>query len=682
MDYQDSGFNYDEHRYNDGRMSASNQRGYSQAQRPTREELARYSTLNYTSRRRGRSRFSKIFGKPKKSGSSKRKYVLIGVAAVVVLLLVVPGVLLGVSAKSAMDDARLMMSQGSTLASQIQSGDAEGARRTAENFDSVAKKLEANVTSPLWAPLVFAPVYGEDVRSVRNLSRVASRLSTDVLVPLTRNLPTGGSARIFVDGAINIPVVQVMLNSIANGATTIQECAYYVGEMPEPHISQLQQPMALLKEGMVTLDGLSTCAGSLAGVLPGLLGANGPRTYMLVAFGESELRSTGGFPGSTGVMHVENGRLDVSEMNAPALPPTVLEDGVIQFPTEERILFGDRVNAYFYDAGYIPHFPRAAQFMKAIWDSNDREPIDGIICLDPVFLQRVLGLTGEITTADGTVVDGTNAAEMLLKDVYIKYSQESFEAEAAEADISASSLSESAQNGFFSEVATLALAGFFENISSVDLIEAAQVIGESVEDKRFYMWVDNPEEQAILEAMGATCSMSYSVTHPELGVYLATTVATKGNWYIQSSTEIDGGIQNNDGTTTYHVKTTIANTMTPDEAETLPLIMTYIDRPTGVLRSKGDAILDVYLVTPMGGMIRDIQVNGYFLPENAFEESGAWFTNPGAEPFTKEMYNDREFWFGVTGIGPQQSTEISYTVTTSPEAIAPLSFDTTPLAQE
>ena len=128
-----------------------------------------------------------------------------------------------------------MMSQGSTLASQIQSGDAEGARRTAENFDSVAKKLEANVTSPLWAPLVFVPVYGEDVRSVRNLSRVASRLSTDVLVPLTRNLPTDGSARVFVDGAINIPVVQVMLNSIANGATTIQECAYYVGEMPERH---------------------------------------------------------------------------------------------------------------------------------------------------------------------------------------------------------------------------------------------------------------------------------------------------------------------------------------------------------------------------------------------------------------------------------------------------------------
>lgn len=38
--------------------------------------------------------------------------------------------------------------------------------------------------------------------------------------------------------------------------------------------------------------------------------------------------------------------------------------------------------------------------------------------IDPVFLQSLLGLMCGVTTEDGTVVDGTNAAEILLNKMY------------------------------------------------------------------------------------------------------------------------------------------------------------------------------------------------------------------------------------------------------------------------
>ena len=41
--------------------------------------------------------------------------------------------------------------------------------------------------------------------------------------------------------------------------------------------------------------------------------------------------------------------------------------------------------------------------------------------IDPVFLQYLLGLVGNVSLPDGTVVDGTNAAKVLMHDVYWNY---------------------------------------------------------------------------------------------------------------------------------------------------------------------------------------------------------------------------------------------------------------------
>ena len=60
---------------------------------------------------------------------------------------------------------------------------------------------------------------------------------------------------------------------------------------------------------------------------------------------------------------------------------------------------------------------------------------------------------------------------------------------------------------------------------------------------------------------------------------------------------------------------------------------------------------------------------------------GTWYTRPGSEPMTKASYNNREVWYGVTVIEPSQNTTITYTVTTSSNAVDDLKVDTTPLGQ-
>lgn len=672
MDYWNSNFDSWDDRKRGGRLNAARTSKTKKASGPSAEELAPYSTINYTSRgSKGSVRHDK-----------RKRFTITAIAAAVVLLLIIPGVALAVNGKSAMGDAKVLANQGSTLASQIQAGEVQEARRTATDLSVTAKKLDDNVNSLLWAPLTLVPVYGEDVRQVRALASVARKLSEQVLIPITESLPTEGNTHLFVDGGFNIPFIQAVLAPIGKASPTIQQCARQMNGMGTAHIEQLQAPVEMVKQALDMLDEVSGYAGDLSQALPGIFGVNGPRTYLLLACSEAELRSVNGFPGSVGLMTMDNGKMQISEMESPEMPFYTEEESPVKPTEEERIIFGSRVGQYFCDAGYIPHFPRVAEIMKTFWEASGRPPINGVISVDPVFLQSVLELTGSITTQDGVVVDGTNAAQMLMNVAYIMYSAESMEAEAAENSQSAVKLAEERQNAFFTEVASLALNRFFENIGSVNMLEAIQVLGDSIADKRIYMWSADANEQQVIEKLDAACSVSASETEPELGVYLSTTIGYKGNWYLSADTTVGDGKKNADGSTSYLVTTRITNTLTPEDAQNLPKIITNPDQyARDRIRSLGDMILDIYLFAPVGGTISDVKAEGYFEPETLFDDNGSWYTRPGVDPMTKTSYNGQEVWYGVTGIEGLQSTTLTYTVTTSPNAVANLVVDSTPLGQ-
>lgn len=620
-------------------------------------ELTSYHTSNYGS---GGSKHVRR--------KNKRRNIIIAVVVAVVLLLVVPSVALVVNAKSAMTDAKTMVAQGKQLATQLKEGDMSGAQASAVDFAATAKNLDDNVNSPLWAPATLIPVYGEDVKEVRVLAKTADELSEQVLMPVVDALPAGGMSQIFSDGGFNPEVIQAICKPLEDSADAIAECTQLIEGLGEPHLEQLKKPVELAKSLMPTVNEIAQSAYAL----PNMLGMNGPRTYLLVACTEAETRSVGGFPGSAGIMTLDNGKIDISNMEAPNLPITD-EPWMMQATEEEQLIFGNRVAQYFYDAGYIPHFPRAAEFMKQMWEIHDRPAIDGVISVDPVFLQSVLGLTGAITTSDGTVVDGTNAAELLMNTVYIEFTSDD------QPDSASALTANQKQNAFFSDVASQALDGIFENLGSVDVMDFFKMLINSIDNKRLYAWMVVPEEQIVLEKLDASCAVSDSETSPETGVYLGSAMGSKIGWYLDADVKVGEGRENLNGSTSYDVTVTISNMLSEEAAVALPAVVTgngYVP----IKRTASDMLLDVYLYAPAGGTITDVQTNGYFVPSTEF--SGGWYTQPTDEPMTKTNYNGREVYYGVTSINGQENTTISYVVTTSSQAIEKLSVDMTPLARD
>lgn len=630
----------------DARFSAQGNSYAQQRGQDVRSEAAAYDISNYKSR-------------PGKVGRFGKGKIAAIIVAAVILLLVIPGIALAVSAKGAMSDARVLVNQGQVLADQVMAGDIAGAKQTTQELSETAKKLNDNVNSPLWAVATLIPVYGEDVRQVRTLASVANTLCQDALDPVVENMPAGGFKDIVVDGGVNVEPLQRIILPLGEASGTITACAEQVNGMGESHFEQLAGPVATLKGFLGTLAAVSEHAADLAELLPAMLGADGPRTYLLIAANNAEIRSTGGMAGSFGLVTVDNGRISVGDfVGSDVAPrPETVEPAIT---AEEEHIFGLRTQYDIRDTCYIPDFPRAAALEKGIWEASGNPAINGVIMIDPIFLQRILALTGGVTTSDGTVVDGGNAAQLLLNETYLRLGDDN-----------------AAQDAFFAETAGLALHKILENLGDVNFVGLLDVISSSFNERRLYLWMANPEEEAILSRLGVTGEASTSEEEPVTGIYLAAASGGKIFWYLDADATMSPGRKNADGTTSYDVTLTLNNTLSEEAAAGMSW---YITGEAEIKRTVNDMHLDVYLYAPMGGSITNMQTTGFFFDSSEF--GGGWQTWPGNDPMTPATYDGREVWYGITALNGTEPTTIKYTVTTSANAKQELQLDMTPLANE
>lgn len=626
-------------------------KGAQRAAAPAHADVAAYKKGNYTGHG------------SKKRHSRKRRNVVIAVVVAVVLLIAVPAAAFAMSVKDAKADASTLISQGKTLMSQMNSGDKEAAQKTVAELSSTAKELDDTVSSPLWVGATFIPVIGNDIAQVRTIASVADTLSSKALGPLVDALPAGGMSQIITYDTFNVTAISDILRSLGSVSDPIHECAQQVEDMGETHLAQLKEPVAMLKSLMGTLDDVSGHANELAEVLPGMLGVGVSRSYLVCAVSEAEQRCVAGFPGSAGILTMTDGKMDMGAFSSP-LPKVPMQTDPaqqIEIPEEERALFGGRVAGYFFDTTFIPDFPRAAELMKAIWDKNGNAPFDGIITVDPVFVQRILALTGGFTTSDGTVVDGTNAAETLMNTVYLKYDENNT----------------AAQDAFFSEVSGAAISSILGNIGSVDLVKFLNTFAQSVEDKRVCIWMSNARDEQVLKDLGLATVLSDSAVDPITGVYFGAAIGCKGYWYLDVDVTVGNGKKNADGSTSYEVTVEFKNTLSEAAAATMPGYITGWDPSK---RTHADLPLDIYLFAPVGGSISNMQTDGFFDTSDYY--NGDWNTRPGADPMTRTSYRGYEVWYGMTQIAGESSTTLKYTVTTSPQAAKELAVDMSSLANE
>lgn len=589
-----------------------------------------------------------------RKGERKKRHTGAIIAVVVAVLLVAlgaSGFMLLNSAKTVKSEAKEAVEIVGGLKDKVTSGDFSTLPDDAKKIDELCDSMKAETSSPLWTAASFIPVYGSDINAARTMIDALSDVSSNALVPMADNLSQATPGKLFQDGMINVSALQAVADSLSSSSKVFKSANEKVQGIGDTHISQVTELVDKAKDGFATLNGAVDAAEKVAPVLPQMLGANGQtRHYLVLAMSNVEIRACGGFPGSRGVMSVTDGKLELGDfvkvdmMKEPLSPLPITDEEANLFTTGWGLTGFNTLGYTMGDVTMTPDYPRAAQLASDMQKAIVGDDIDGVFAVDPVFLQYMLGVVGGTQLPDGTVVDGSNAAKVLLHDIYWNYPVEE-------------------QDAIFAAVAGSAFNKIVDELGSSDITKIAAAIEKGASEGRILMYSRNDDEEKAAKALGISGALQTDTSEaPILGVYVNNYSYSKMDWFLDKRVTIDSSVENADGSMTYRVTTSLKNTMTPQEKAEMP---GYFQGHNGISQDIDDEVLRLYLYAPAGGSISDIKTSG----------SGSIEMNEATHDGLKVAWGGVHMLLG-------QDIKVEYTVTTSKDSgHKELKVRTTPTAQ-
>ena len=583
------------------------------------------------------------------SGPKKGKGKIIGLVVGIVILAIVAfggttGFFLYKDAKNLQAQAGTLMSEVSSMKDYLKNGEGEQLNATAGTVAEQIASMSDTVNGPAWTIASFIPVYGDDIKLVRGMMEQADILAQDAMLPACAQLEDFKLGNLLTDGAVNIEMLKGLITTIQDVEPVVVSSIDAIDALPEPHIGKIKSLMDKVTGPMDTAKGTLKQVNGILPLLPQMLGADGPRNYLITAENNSEIRACGGFVGSLGVMNVDNGKISLGDFEGtlhssngpkPQIPITDEEMALFQ-PYEPTMNFTSG------DAYFTPEFPKGASNVSTLWSlEHGGQRIDGVVALDPVFLQYLLQLCGGVTAADGTVVDGSNAASELLSGSYWRYPEGG-----------------DAQDAVFASVASGAFNQLLGGLGDVGFTNLFKVIKRGGDEGRLLMWMANEAEENAVVQMGFGGTLNADPTKPQTGVFVNNYSYSKLDWYLNLDAVKGEGVKNPDGTVSYPMTVTLTNEMSAADAAALPA---YIAAHNGTADAPTQEMLRTLLYAPAGGTITDVVTSSGSMKEA---------THNGLQVFYQDVR-----------LMPGESFQVTYTVTVSADTAEELDVRVTPTAQ-
>ncbi|MCK9438636.1 MAG: DUF4012 domain-containing protein [Patescibacteria group bacterium] len=195
------------------------------------------------------------------------------------------------------------------------------------------------------------------------------------------------------------------------------------------YVPQIKQ----LKEYLNTSSNLLSNLASFSAVIPSLAGYPEPVSYLIVLQNNNELRATGGFIGSYGVMELSLGdiiKLETNDVYHLDMPASLNKDFNVLPPEPIKKYLG--VDRWFMrDSNWSPDFPTSAKKIKWFYEqemvaagrSSELIDVSGLIAITPRMITDLLYITGPVEV-DGQTYDKDNFVEVLQYEVEMAFREE------------------------------------------------------------------------------------------------------------------------------------------------------------------------------------------------------------------------------------------------------------------
>jgi hypothetical protein len=515
------------------------------------------------------------------SGLSRRR---IG-WGIALLLLVALGMFAwqAVTASRALLDAR---SSGELVQQRVRDGDFDGANRALADLRRHTHRAAGSTDGPLWDLGRHLPWLGRDIGAVQTVSAVldtATRENAPIALQLSEAVDAGRFRP--QDQRIDLAEVERLTPAVRRAADSIARAAH---RLEGTHADRLLFPFNDLVGDLQTqvdrARSAATASADAFELLPDMLGAEQPRTYLLMIQNPAELRATGGLPGSLALLHAENGKVTMgwqgsaSDINGFTAP-------VVKLARDTEQQYGPTPAVDLRDTNFTPDFPEAAQIAKAMVEQRQHVTLDGVVSVDPLALAQMMRGTGPVTVKDGVVLNAGNVVHALLNQTYQVLD------------------TQDAQNTFFENAARKIFDSVMAGQGNQQLAIRGLATGAS--EHRIQVWSAHDDEQAVLQGTAVSGALIAKSGTPQVGMYLNDSTAGKMDYYRQyRSTAAAVDCRRGDA---QDIRATMAitSTMPADFQKLSPWIL-----GTGQFAAQGTIAFNLRIYAPYGGEITGMTVDG------------------------------------------------------------------------
>ncbi|MDO8241205.1 MAG: DUF4012 domain-containing protein [Candidatus Moranbacteria bacterium] len=314
---------------------------------------------------------------------------------------------------------------------------------------------------------------GKDVSRMGVLAGEIMQSADGIKNPLDKNSEPVSFLKIFQDADNNLQEIKTLVDDLQDNLDKVD-----VSDIPEAQRAQFVELKGKLPDAKYFVSNFLDNSKIFIDVL----GGNGPRKYLFLFQNNQEMRATGGFIGTYGLMDISNGSIKKFFIDGIFNPDGQLRAQIIPPAPIQKISAAWSLH----DSNWFPDFPKSAEKAAWFYEKTGGPTVDGVITMTPVVMQKLLAVTGPIEMPDyGVTVDSENFIEQIQYEVEVDYDKELNEPKKILADL-----------------APKILDKIFTTKNFADMAKTMNVLMQSLNEKQILIYSKNYDIEKILSQAG------------------------------------------------------------------------------------------------------------------------------------------------------------------------------------
>jgi hypothetical protein len=394
--------------------------------------------------------------------------------------------------------------------------------------------LRAEIRLWLWLAPAFRwlPAYGPDLALAPQLVEIgdagteASVVLTDAFLPLWEPYRAG-----------NLSIADLAMG-LADARSSLAEAERLLGRIgaareeipPGDYLPITQQALGKLDEFVPTVQmGLRS-----AQIIPNISGMDSPRTYLLIAQNEDEIRPTGGFISSAGVLTVDRGEIAGLSFEDSYAVDDWANHPYPRLPLPFQQIMGDGI-WLFRDANWSPDWPSAARQAADLYQIGRGLSPDGVIAIDQRAVQLLVGSLAPLQLREDLEPVTAQNVRDIMRQAWFNPS----EGEAGQWM--------QYRKAFIGELAGAMLEKLLSDPGSVDLSALVTAVRTALDEKHLLLYFEEPGLAELVHEAGWDGAMRpfpadyLMVVDANMGFNKATAIIQQGVEYNVSLGEVPQG---------------------------------------------------------------------------------------------------------------------------------------------